>query len=77
MARPSAYIESSRHSIFYFCIRIPKPLRSSFPRPDIRRSLETKCRREAVIRRASMLEQVQSLFSSVEEGRKADLSRLS
>ncbi|WP_368671247.1 DUF6538 domain-containing protein [Marinobacterium sedimentorum] len=46
MARPTAYIEPSRHSVFY--LRIPKPLRSSFPRPDIRRSLETKCRRQAI-----------------------------
>lgn len=59
MARPSAYIEPSRHSVFYFRIRIPKSLRTSFARPDIRRSLETKCRREAVIRSAAMLEQVQ------------------
>ncbi|NVK44167.1 MAG: hypothetical protein HWE39_23235 [Oceanospirillaceae bacterium] len=66
MARPSAYIEPSRYSVFYFRICIPKPPRTSFPRPDIRRSLETKCRREAAIRSAAMLEQVQTLFASVE-----------
>lgn len=63
----SAYLMTSRHDVFYFRIRIPSALRSFFPRADIKRSMQTKSRREAVLRSAILLEQLQGLFNLAAE----------
>ncbi|MCP4596857.1 site-specific integrase [Neptuniibacter sp.] len=75
-SRSSAYLEQSRHGVFYFRIRIPIELTPSFSQSQIRRSLKTKCRREAVQRCSVVLEQVCSIFDLVREGKCADLSEL-
>ena len=77
MARSSAYIEISRHHIYHFRIRVPKALTHHFPRTSIRRSLRTRCRREAVIRSSVLLEQVDELFSAAASGQPVRLHELS
>lgn len=56
MARASAYLETSRHAVFYFRIRVPDSARLLVPHSHIRRTLKTKCRRQAIVRAALMLE---------------------
>ena len=77
MARSSAYIEISRHHVYHFRIRVPDHVRHLIPQTYIRRSLQTKCRRETVLRSASMLEQVQILFSTAEQEVAAGIVSLS
>lgn len=77
MARSSAYIEISRHHIYYFRIRVPTALSHHFPRTFIRRSLQTRCRREAVIRCSVLLEQVGELFRVAASGQVVRLHELS
>ena len=62
MANPSAYIQSSRHQVYYFRIRVPLHLQAQLKRTYIRRSLQTKCRRKAVIRCSELLQQADELF---------------
>ncbi|WP_420897532.1 DUF6538 domain-containing protein [Amphritea opalescens] len=54
MARSSAYLPLSRHSIYYFRIRVPDQVRHLIPQTHIRRSLQTKCRRETIVRSVSL-----------------------
>ncbi len=77
MARPSAYLQTSEHSVFYFRIRVPETARRRIPQSYVRRSLQTKCRRQAIVRSALILEQAQSLFTQAEAGQSVDLSALS
>lgn len=69
MARPSAYLQTSKHSVFYFRIRVPDTVRQLIPQTYLRRSLQTKCRRQAIVRSALILDQVQSLFLQAEGGK--------
>ena len=62
MANPSAYIQSSRHQVYYFRIRVPLHLQAQLKRTYIRRSLQTKCRRQAGMRCAELLQQADELF---------------
>ena len=62
MANPSAYIQSSRHHVYYFRIRVPLHLQNQLKRTYIRRSLQTKCRRQAGMRCAELLQQADTLF---------------
>ena len=50
MSSVPSYLWLSRHSIFYFRIVVPGVLRPLFPCSEIRRSLQTRCKREALIR---------------------------
>ena len=50
MSTVPSYLLLSRHSVFYFRIVVPEVIRPLFPRREIRRSLQTRCRREALIR---------------------------
>lgn len=77
MPRPSAYLELSRHHVFYFRIRVPFALRDNLKSSHIRRSLKTRCRREAVMRGAALLEKIHDLFDRAEKGCKVCLSSLS
>jgi len=62
MALLPSYIESSKHNILYFRIRIPQGLPSVFARSYVRRSLQTKCEHEAIIRCAMLLEKSSASF---------------
>jgi hypothetical protein len=62
MANSSAYIQSSRHHVYYFRIRVPLHLQTQLKQTYIRRSLQTKCRRQAVIRCSELLQQADTLF---------------
>jgi len=62
MANTSAYIQSSRHHVYYFRIRVPLHLQTQLKQTYIRRSLQTKCRRQAVIRCSELLQQADTLF---------------
>jgi integrase len=76
MARSTAYIEISRHSVYYFRIRVPLAARTAIAATHIRKSLKTKCRREAVVRCAALLEQVERIFAAAERGEIVDLPSL-
>lgn len=77
MPRSSAYLECSRHQVYYFRIRVPLALRNPLSCSHIRRSLKTRCRREAVMRGAVLLEQVNELFNQALKGLEVCLSVLS
>ena len=72
----SPYIQTSRHNIFYFRIRVPLSLKAIFQCPYIRRSLHTKCRREALIRSAVLLDKTLCLFKRASNGQDAKVSEL-
>ncbi|WP_312023581.1 DUF6538 domain-containing protein [Ectopseudomonas oleovorans] len=55
MSSVPSYLWLSRHSIFYFRIVVPGALRPLFPCSEIRRSLQTRCKREALIRGRELL----------------------
>lgn len=55
MAAYPSYLLRSRHLVFYFRIAIPDALKPLFSRREIRRSLQTRCQREALIRSREML----------------------
>ncbi|MGK4385001.1 DUF6538 domain-containing protein [Ectopseudomonas oleovorans] len=63
MSSVPSYLWLSRHSIFYFRIVVPGALRPLFPCSEIRRSLQTRCKREALIRGRELLLQVQQLYT--------------
>jgi 2-C-methyl-D-erythritol 4-phosphate cytidylyltransferase len=44
-----SYLLLSRHSVYYFRIVVPDVIRPLFPQREIRRSLQTRCKREAFI----------------------------
>ena len=75
MANPSAYIQSSRHHIYYFRIRVPLHLQTQLRQTYIRRSLQTKCRRQAVIRCSELLQQTDVLFDCADP-KVADISTI-
>ena len=50
MSTVPSYLLLSRHSVFYFRIAVSEVIRPLFPQREIRRSLQTRCRREALIR---------------------------
>lgn len=63
--------------LVYFRIRVPLALRNSLSCSHIRRSLQTRCLREAVVRGAVLLEQVHELFDKAQKGLEVSLSVLS
>jgi len=58
-----SYLLLSLHSVYYFRIVVPDVIRPLFPQTEIRRSLQTRCNREALIRGRDILAQVQGLES--------------
>ena len=68
MSALPSYLWLSRHSIFYFRIVVPDVLRLLFPCAEIRRSLQTRCKREALIRGRELLLQVQRLYTQAFQG---------
>ena len=71
-----SYLWLSRHSIFYFRIVVPEVLRPLFPCSEIRRSLQTRCKREALIRGRELLLQVQQLYTQAFQGIQPSLDSL-
>ncbi|ROO36956.1 hypothetical protein BIV08_21930 [Pseudomonas sp. AF76] len=68
MSSIPSYLMLSRHSVYYFRIVVPDVIRSLFPQREIRRSLQTRCKREALIRGRDLLAQVQGLFTQAFQG---------
>lgn len=77
MSTVPSYLLLSRHSVFYFRIVVPEVIRPLFPQREIRRSLQTRCRREALIRGRELLLQAQRLFTEAFQGRQPSLALLS
>ena len=76
MPRATAYLETSRHSVYYFRIRVPLAARSAIAYTHIRRSLNTKSRREAIVRSAELLAKVEPLFDAAIRGDVVDARKL-
>lgn len=76
MSSVPSYLLLSRHSVYYFRIVVPDVIRPLFHRREIRRSLQTRCRREALIRGRELLLQVQRLFTEAFQGIKPSVERL-
>lgn len=68
MSSIPSYLMLSRHSVYYFRIVVPDVIRPWFPQREIRRSLQTRCKREALIRGRDILAQVQGLFTQAFQG---------
>lgn len=64
-----SYLQLSRHSIFYCRIAVPESLRPLVRRRELRRSLNTRCRREAVLRCREILLKAQLLFMEALDGK--------
>ncbi|WP_369959426.1 DUF6538 domain-containing protein [Pseudomonas benzenivorans] len=76
MSTVPSYLLLSRHSVYYFRIVVPDAIRPLFAQREIRRSLQTRCRREALIRGRELLLQVQYLFTEAFQGMRPSLERL-
>ncbi|OYT95192.1 MAG: hypothetical protein CFE49_14120 [Pseudomonas sp. PGPPP3] len=76
MSTVPTYLLLSRHSVYYFRIVVPDVIRPLFPQREIRRSLQTRCKREALIRGRELLVQVQRLFTEAFQGIKPAVERL-
>lgn len=76
MSNIPSYLMLSRHSVYYFRIVVPEVIRPLFPQREIRRSLQTRCRREALIRGRELLPQVQRLFTEAFQGERPSLDLL-
>lgn len=68
MSTIPSYLMLSRHSVYYFRIVVPDVIRPLFPQREIRRSLQTRCKREALIRGRDILAQVQGRFTQAFQG---------
>lgn len=68
MSTIPSYLLLSRHSVYYFRIVVPDVIRPQFSQREIRRSLQTRCKREALIRGRDILAQVQGLFTQAFQG---------
>lgn len=76
MTQVPSYLLLSRHSIWYFRISIPESVRSLFVCREVRRSLKTRCKREALIRSRELLGQMQLLFTEAFQGNRPNLDNL-
>ncbi|WP_256581579.1 MULTISPECIES: phage integrase SAM-like domain-containing protein [Pseudomonas] len=73
MSTIPSYLLLSRHSVYYFRIVVPDVIRPLFPQREIRSSLQTRCKREALIRGRDILTQVQGLFTQAFQGIRSSL----
>lgn len=76
MSTIPCYLLLSRHSVYYFRIVVPYVIRPLFPQKEIRRSLQTRCKREALIRGREILAQVQGLFTQAFQGSRPSVELL-
>ena len=63
MSTIPSYLLLSRYSVCYFRFVVPDVIRPLFPQTEIRRSLQTHCKREALICGRDILAQGQGLFT--------------
>lgn len=68
----SSYLLKSRHGIYYFRLVIPVSLRVDIGKTELRRSLKTRNKREAILKAARLLLEAQELFGSA-QGRVAGI----
>lgn len=66
------YLYRSRHGLFYFRIVVPEAIRPIIGKREIRRSLRTTSKREAVIRSSGLMVNIQSAFERAYQGEKLD-----
>lgn len=76
MSYAPSYLQLSRHSIWYFRIAIPASVRALFGCAEVRRSLQTRCKREALIRGRDLLRQVQVQLTEAFQGRLPDKTKI-
>lgn len=76
MSTIPSYLLLSRHSVYYFRIVVPDVIRPLFAQREIRRSLQTRCKREALIRGRDILAQVQGLFTQAFQGSRPSVELL-
>lgn len=62
----SPYLLKSRHGIYYFRLVIPVPLRVAIGKTELRRSLKTRSKREALLKSARLLLEAPELLGSAE-----------
>ena len=68
MARSPLYLQLSRHSIYYFRMRVPLHLVGLLGCTHIKRSLATRKHREALVRGAQLLDKLQVVFDAAMRG---------
>jgi len=76
MSSVPSYLLLSRHSIYYFRVVVPEVLRPLIQQRELRRSLNTRSRREALIRGREILLQVQRAFTVAFQGNKPALEAI-
>ena len=76
MSTIPSYLLLSRHSVYCFRIVVPDVIRPLFLQREIRRSLQTRCKREALIRGRNLLAQVQRLFTQAFQGSRPSVELL-
>lgn len=69
----SPYLLKSRHGIYYFRLVIPVSLRVAIGKTELRRSLQTRSKREALLKAARLLLEAQELLGR-EQGREAGIA---
>lgn len=69
MSKAPSYLLLSRHSVYYFRIVVPESIRSLVGHRELHRSLQAKCKREALIRSRELLGQVQRFFTEAFQGK--------
>lgn len=62
----SPYLLKSRHGIYYFRLVIPVSLRIAVGKTELRRSLKTRSKREAILKAARLLLEAQKLLGSAQ-----------
>ena len=69
----SPYLLKSRHGIYYFRLVIPVSLRVAIGKTELRRSLKTRSKREALLKAARLLLEAQALLGMA-QGREAGIA---
>ena len=75
MSKAPSYLLLSRHSVWYFRIAVPDVIRSLIGHRELRRSLQTKYKREALFRSRELLAQVQGVFTEAFQGKRPSLDK--
>ncbi|MGJ7458721.1 DUF6538 domain-containing protein [Halomonas sp. RA08-2] len=70
------YVIRSRSGVFYFRIVVPAPLRPMIGKREIRRSLRTRSKREAILKASPLVVNVRRLIDAAYAGTRPDLSNL-
>lgn len=71
------YVIRTRQGVYTFRIIIPAPLRPMVGKREIRRSLRTRSKREAILRASPLVVNAQRLIDEARQGRRPDLNTLS